>query len=63
MIGGIASAIVAEGGAVVYANVSWYDVGVGLRMGLPGSGILRFDFGRGLTDGKNAVFIGLNQVF
>jgi hypothetical protein len=30
---------------------------------LPGSGILRVDAGHGLTDGKNAIFIGLNQVF
>ena len=61
-------------GAVVFYDGAWvgrttagrevfHDVGVGLRIGLPGSGILRFDFGHGLTDGKNAVFIGLNQVF
>jgi len=41
----------------------FHDVGVGLRIGLPGSGIIRLDFGHGLADGKNAVFIGLNQAF
>ncbi len=41
----------------------FHDVGVGLRIGLPGSGILRVDFGHGLADGSNAVFIGLNQAF
>jgi outer membrane protein assembly factor BamA len=61
-------------GAVVFYDGAWvgrttagravfHDVGVGLRMGLPGSSILRLDFGHGLTDGKNAVFIGLNQAF
>jgi hypothetical protein len=40
-----------------------HDVGIGLRIALPGSGILRVDAGHGLTDGKNAIFIGLNQVF
>jgi hypothetical protein len=36
---------------------------VGLRIALLGSGILRVDFGHGLTDGKHAIFIGLNQTF
>lgn len=43
--------------------VAFHDVGIGLRVALPGSGILRVDVGHGLTDGKNAIFIGLNQVF
>ena len=61
-------------GAVLFYDGAWvgrttagaavlHDVGVGLRISLPGSGILRLDFGHGLTDGENAVFIGLNQVF
>jgi tetratricopeptide (TPR) repeat protein len=44
-------------------SAAFHDVGVGLRIALPGSGILRVDAGHGLTDGKNAIFIGLNQVF
>jgi outer membrane protein assembly factor BamA len=42
---------------------TFHDVGVGLRVALPGSGLLRVDYGHGLTDGSNAIFIGLNQVF
>jgi outer membrane protein assembly factor BamA len=44
-------------------SAAFHDVGVGLRLALPGSGILRVDFGQGLTDGKHAIFIGLNQTF
>lgn len=44
-------------------NAEFHDVGAGLRIGLPGAGVLRIDFGHGLADGKSAVFIGLNQVF
>jgi hypothetical protein len=40
-----------------------HDVGLGLRIGLAGVSILRFDYGHGLSDGKNAFFFGLNQVF
>jgi len=39
------------------------DIGVGLRVSLVGSGILRVDFGHGLRDGRNAVFLGLGDVF
>jgi hypothetical protein len=40
-----------------------HDVGVGLRFKAPGSPLLRLDYAHGLTDGKNALFIGVNQVF
>ncbi len=44
-------------------GTAFHDIGMGLRIGLPGSGIVRVDFGHGLTDGKNAIFVGLNQAF
>jgi outer membrane protein assembly factor BamA len=44
-------------------GAAYLDVGVGLRVGLPGAGILRLDFGHGLLDGNNALSIGLGQVF
>ncbi len=44
-------------------SAAFHDVGMGLRIALPGSGLLRVDFGHGLTDGKHAIFIGLNQTF
>lgn len=39
------------------------DIGVGLRISLVGSGVLRIDYGHGLRDGRNAVFLGLGEVF
>jgi hypothetical protein len=39
------------------------DIGVGLRVSLVGSGILRVDYGHGLRDGNNAVFVGLGETF
>ncbi len=42
---------------------SLHDAGVGLRLGLGGVTLLRFDYGHGLSDGANAFFLGLNQVF
>jgi hypothetical protein len=39
------------------------DMGLGLRISLVGSGILRIDYGHGLRDGRNAVFLGLGEVF
>jgi len=62
-------------GLVLFYDGSWvdrgpaagvpvlHDVGVGVRLALPGSGVVRIDYGHGLTDGANAVFIGLNQSF
>ena len=41
---------------------NFHDMGVGLRLGLAGT-VVRLDFGHGLTDGKNAFFFGMNQVF
>ena len=35
------------------------DVGAGLRVGLPGKGGVRIDYGHGLTDGANAVSMGI----
>jgi hypothetical protein len=40
-----------------------HDAGVGVRIGLRGSVILRADFGWSLTDGKNALTGGIGQVF
>lgn len=34
------------------------DAGVGLRVALPGSGVVRIDYARGLRDGSSAVSIG-----
>ena len=39
------------------------DIGVGLRVSLVGSGLLRIDYGHGLRDGSNAVFLGLGETF
>ncbi|MBI3932313.1 MAG: hypothetical protein HY317_02765 [Acidobacteria bacterium] len=51
------------GRAVEGPSRRFADVGVGLRMSLRGSTILRLDYGRGLSDGKNAIFAGLGNVF
>jgi hypothetical protein len=42
---------------------TFHDVGVGLRLGLTGRVLLRADFGHSLTDGKNALTVGIGQVF
>jgi hypothetical protein len=42
---------------------SFHDVGIGLRLAPRSGPLLRIDFGHGLTDGKNALFIGLSQAF
>lgn len=34
------------------------DAGLGVRMAMPGAGVLRVDFGHGLRDGRNALSIG-----
>ena len=34
------------------------DVGIGLRLGIPGAGALRVDLGRGLRDGEMALSVG-----
>jgi surface antigen-like variable number repeat protein len=44
-------------------RASLHDVGAGLRIGLGGVSILRLDYGHGLSDGENAFFFGVNQVF
>jgi len=40
-----------------------HDVGLGLRFAPKAGPVLRLDFGHGLSDGKNAFFIGLSQAF
>ncbi len=40
-----------------------HDIGFGVRALVPGAGVLRFDLGHGLSDGRNAVSIGLGHVF
>jgi hypothetical protein len=42
---------------------SFHDVGIGLRLAPRAGPLLRIDFGHGLADGKNALFIGLSQAF
>jgi hypothetical protein len=37
---------------------SQFDVGAGLRVAVPGSGVLRVDIAHGLRDGRNALSIG-----
>ena len=44
-------------------DVTLHDVGVGMRLGLRGSVLLRADYGWGLTDGKSALTGGIGQVF
>ena len=44
-------------------DVTLHDAGVGLRVGLRGSVLLRVDYGWGLTDGKSALTAGIGQVF
>lgn len=39
------------------------DTGFGLRLALRAGPLIRLDFGHGLTDGRNALFVGLGQVF
>jgi hypothetical protein len=46
------------------ADTTWlHDAGVGIRLQARGLPLLRLDFGHGLSDGKNAVFVGLGHVF
>jgi tetratricopeptide (TPR) repeat protein len=49
--------------AVNSADRALVDVGVGLRVGVRGAPVIRVDFGHGLSDGKNALFVGLGQTF
>ena len=39
------------------------DLGLGLRLDLPGAGRIRVDYGHGLTDGANAIFLGFGETF
>jgi len=45
------------------ADHSLFDVGMGIRVGIGGGSIVRLDYGHGLSDGQDAVFIGLGQIF
>jgi hypothetical protein len=40
-----------------------HDVGMGIRLAVARGPVLRFDYGRGLSDGSDAFFVGLDQVF
>jgi hypothetical protein len=40
-----------------------HDVGIGIRVAFLGGLVVRTDVAHGLTDGKNAISIGLNQAF
>lgn len=42
---------------------TFHDVGFGLRMGFPGTSVLRLDYGRGLADGRDTLSIGLGHAF
>jgi hypothetical protein len=39
-------------------GASQFDAGVGVRMAIPGSGVLRIDVAHGLRDGRNALSVG-----
>jgi hypothetical protein len=66
-----------QGGMVLFHDAAWirgtpvqsdrdhalHDLGMGIRLALGGSSILRLDYGHGLSDGKHAFFMGLNQIF
>ena len=40
-------------------NQPWqFDAGAGIRLAVPGSGVLRIDVAHGLRDGRNALSIG-----
>lgn len=45
------------------ADHSLFDVGMGIRVGIGGGSIVRLDYGHGLSDGRDAVFVGLGQIF
>jgi hypothetical protein len=45
------------------SNPTLHDVGVGLRLQTKGHSILRVDFARGLSDGKNALTAGIGHAF
>jgi predicted double-glycine peptidase len=41
------------------ANQPWqFDAGAGIRLAVPGSGVLRIDIAHGLRDGRNALSVG-----
>jgi outer membrane translocation and assembly module TamA len=41
------------------ADQAWqFDAGVGIRVAVPGSGVLRIDVAHGLRDGRNALSVG-----
>lgn len=51
------------GDGVVGPARTFDDVGFGLRLAPRGSPVVRMDYGHGLSDGKNAFFVGLDQTF
>ena len=63
----LGAALFHDGGRIAGTSsgrpVTLLDVGVGLRLGFPGAPLLRIDFGHGLSDGRNAIFVGLDSVF
>jgi Surface antigen variable number repeat len=44
-------------------SVDFHDIGLGLRFGFRGGPLLRFDWGHGLTDGRDELSIGLGYFF
>lgn len=40
-----------------------HDFGAGLRLSLVGSPVVRVDYGHSASDGKNALFFGINEAF
>jgi hypothetical protein len=51
------------GNATGGASPAFHDVGFGLRLAPLAGPMVRADYGRGLTDGSHAFFVGLGQVF
>jgi hypothetical protein len=44
------------------ADARWHmDIGAGLRVAVPGAGVLRVDLARGLRDGRTALSVGLTR--
>jgi hypothetical protein len=45
-------------GLMATTNRAQVDAGIGLRLSVPGTGVLRLDLARGLRDGRTALSVG-----
>jgi hypothetical protein len=62
-IGSRESSVDSLGSASESRSRSLQDIGVGLRLKMGPSTLLRFDYSHGLADGKNALSFGVGQLF